>query len=82
MKFFKFVLKNYFYALGTLLMVFGGITWFRPERVGELIEIVTPLSLLMRLYTLLILNLIWTIWFIIFDLWNAYRVHGIEDKDV
>lgn len=82
MKFFKYVLKQYFYALATLLLVFGGIIWFRPERALELISILTPLSLLMRLYMLLILNLIWAIWFIIFDLWNSYRVLGIEDKDV
>jgi len=77
----KFILKNYFQALAVLLIIFGIILWFKPEDALELIVTLTPLSILMKIWILFILNLSWSIWFIIFDIWNSYRVHGI-DKDV
>ena len=78
MKIFKFVLKNYLQALVVLLIIYGSILWFRPEKAIEFLEIIIPLSLLMRIWLLLSLNFLWSITFIVFDLWNSYRVYGIE----
>ena len=78
MKLFKFILKNYIYALGCLLMIFGITLWFVPENALELIEILSPLTFITKLWLLSIFNLMWCLAFIIYDLWELYRDHGID----
>ena len=78
MKIFKFILKNYFTALVVLLMTLGSIFWLRPERGLELAVILTPMSVFSRFWMLLSINFLWSISFILFDLWNMWRVSGIN----
>ena len=69
----KWILRLYFTALICLLMIFGVILVFRPDRALEIIGLLKDQTSLGRLYILLVMNLLWSVGFIVFDLWNIVR---------